>query len=339
MKRLSIFMFILVIMATGCQTAAKEPSSANTLESIERNEGVSAEKNKLTIVATLFPQYDFARQIGGNYVDVTLLLPPGVEAHAYEPTPKEIATIQSSDLLIFTGDGMEPWVSNMLDTLTSEELQILDVSKNVTLLKSDDDEDEHQVDEHGNGDVEHDTEHEHGAYDPHIWLDPQNAMIMVDNILKSFIALDPDHQSIYEDRADTLIKSLGELDETMLAYFETLDNPTIIYGGHYAFSYFSKRYGLAYMSPYTGFSPDAEPTPQHIARLIDAINESQIKTIYYEELISPKVAEVVADETGAHMLLLHGVHNISNDELARGETYLSLMYANLERLKEGLSHE
>jgi len=334
MKRLRIVILILVIMMTGCQPATEAPSSANTLENVEKNETVNVEKNKLAIVATLFPQYDFARQIGGNYVEVTLLLPPGVEAHAYEPTPKEIVTMQSSDLLIFTGDGMEPWVSDMLDTLTTEQLQILDVSENVTLLKSDEtDEDHHDDDE------THETEDEHGAYDPHIWLDPQNAMIMVDNILNTLVALDPEHQSIYEERAMTLIKSLGELDETMLAYFETLDNPTIIYGGHYAFSYFSKRYGLAYMSPYTGFSPDAEPTPQQIARLIDAIDESHIKTIYYEELISPKVAEVVADETGAQMILLHGVHNISKEELEKGESYLSLMYANFERLKKGLGYE
>jgi zinc transport system substrate-binding protein len=280
---------------------------------------------------------------------VSLLLPPGVEAHSFEPTPKDIVHIGNADMLLYTGAGMEPWVADMTATIETGSLDVVDLSEGITLLKSSDahDEEVHDSDasdssEEGasaDGDESEDADHDHGEYDPHFWLDPTNAVVMVQHIADSLAAMDSEHADVYQANAAAYIESLQALDEDMMTFFDTVPQKTIIYGGHFAFAYFAKRYGLDYISPYNGFSPDAEPTPQRIAALVDAIEATHTKTIYYEELISPKVAEVISEETGASMRLLHGAHNVTKDELDAGVTYLSIMYDNLERLKEGLTNE
>jgi zinc transport system substrate-binding protein len=122
------------------------------------------------------------------------------------------------------------------------------------------------------------------------------------------------------------------------ATLEKCKSRTIIYGGHFAFGYFARRYGLEYLSPYAGFSPNAEPTPRKIAELIETLKKTGSSCIYYEELLEPRVARIIAENTGAKLLLLHGAHNISRDELDQGVTYLEIMQGNLERLKLGLGY-
>jgi len=272
---------------------------------------------KIQVVTTLFPQYDFARAIGKDKAEVTLLLPPGVESHSYDPTPKDVVRIQKADLFIFTGKGMEPWADKTLDGITSSDLIVVDASIGVPLLEDAD----------------------KGAFDPHIWTDPNNAMIMIDTILEAFVTADPENKAFYEANAEAYKTELRALDQEIKTALDGMENKTILYGGHFAFGYFAHRYGLSYLSPYTGFTPDAEPTPQKIAEMIDLMKSMKMKTIYFEELIDPKVARVIADETGAKLLLLHGAHNISKDELKNGVTYIQIMKENLERLKEGLNGE
>ncbi|MDN5298578.1 MAG: zinc transport system substrate-binding protein [Clostridiales bacterium] len=349
MKRKVLLILLSILVLGGCTAKTAEVAQDNQIEN-----------DKITVVATLFPQYDFTRAIGGEYVDVKLLLPPGVEAHSFEPTPKDIVDIGNADLLLYTGESMEPWVADIAATIEGDKLDVVDLSEGITLLKSSDehdadehdadehdadehDADEHDADEHDadEHDVdEHDEEeHDHGEYDPHFWLDPTNAIIMATHIKDELIRVDPDHAETYEANAVAYIESLKELDDDLKAFFDVTPQKTIIYGGHFAFAYFAERYGLDYISPYNGFSPDAEPTPQRIASLIDAIEATHTKAIYYEELISPKVAEVISEETGAKMLLLHGAHNVTKEELDAGVTYISIMYDNLERLKVGLANE
>ncbi|MBS7525053.1 zinc ABC transporter substrate-binding protein [Fusibacter paucivorans] len=349
MKRKVLMILLSIFVLGGC--------TAKTAE-VEQNN--KASNDIITVVATLFPQYDFAKAIGGDYVDVKLLLPPGVEAHSFEPTPKDIVDIGNADLLLYTGEGMEPWVADIAATIEGDKLHVVDLSEGISLLKSSDeydadehdadehdadehDADEHDADEHDADEHdadEHDAdEHDHGEYDPHFWLDPTNAIIMAEHIADEFVRVDPDHEAIYRANAAAYIESLEGLDRDLKAFFDATPQKTIIYGGHFAFAYFAERYELDYISPYNGFSPDAEPTPQRIASLIDAIEATHTKAIYYEELISPKVAEVISEETGADMLLLHGAHNVTKEELDAGVTYVSIMYDNLERLKEGLVDE
>lgn len=323
-------LLLTALIFTGCGSAVPagtEPAGTDKTPSAEQ----PADKPKL--VATLFPQYDYVRVLAGDLVDITLLLPPGVESHSYEPTPKDIAGITEADAFLFTGEAMEPWAAKIVDNVKGAEVKVVDLSQGVTLLATDH-ADEHE--EEGEAQVEED--HGEGAYDPHIWLDPNNAKIMVTTLLETLIELDPENEGTYRSNAEAYLAALTSLDLAFKDLFEKSETQTIYYGGHFAFGYFAEAYGLSTVSPYDGFSPDAEPTPKRIAALIDAMSEAKFKYIYYEELVDPKIAKLVAQETGAEMLLLHGSHNLSKDELESGIGYLSIMRENLEKLKLGMGY-
>ena len=285
------------------------------------------------VITTLFPQYDFARQIGGEKIKLKLLLKPGVEAHSFEPTPRDIADISKARLFIYTGSFMEPWAERILKGIKNEHLIVVDAGEGIELL---------QIHEAGNEEYhegDHSEEdHHHGGKDPHIWLDPVNALSMIDNILKGLINCDPDNRAYYESNAEKFKKEVFALHRDFTDMFKKAKHKMIIFGGHYAFRYFSHRYGLDYISPYSGFSPDAEPSPGKIAELIKVIEKTGIGVIYYEELIDPRVARVISEQTGVEMMLLHGVHNISKNDYQSGAAYISIMRKNLESLKKGLGY-
>jgi zinc transport system substrate-binding protein len=308
--------FILVL--SGCSADSKEPG--NVLNGEDETE-------KLAVVATLFPQYDFARIIGGDKVNVSLLLPPGVEAHSYEPTPQDMAAFIKSDIFFFTGEGMEPWAVNIAENLVLEGVGVVDLSQGIPLLEAE----EEIIDTE-------EEDHEEHSFDPHYWTDPNMAMLMIDQILQEFKELDPENAVYFEGNAQGLKEELAKLDEAIRYVISKSESRTILSGGHFAFGYFAHRYGLDHLSPYEGFSPNAEPSPQSITKLVETIRRTNAGAIFFEELADPKVARVISDETGVKMLMLHGVHNISQDDIDSGRGYLDIMYSNLENLKIGLGY-
>lgn len=283
----------------------------------------AAADERLKVVVTIFPLYDFARVISGEKADVSMLLPPGVEAHAFEPRPRDIVRLNRADVFIYTGQFMEPWAADVLKGVSNKDLLAVDASTGIVLLD--------EEDEEGGADADH----HHGGKDPHIWLDPVLAEVMVDTIAQSFARKDPSNRVFYQANAESYKAKLKDLDARYAAMLSTCQIRTIIYAGHFAFGYFAKRYKLEHVSPYKGFSPDAEPTPKTIRNIIENIRQTGSRVVYYKELIDPKVGRVLAEETGARLELLHGAHNVAKDELAT-TTYLSLMEANLKKLKEGL---
>ena len=297
------------------------------LASCEKRESKSASAGKLVVVTTLFPLYDFARQTGKERVDVSMLLPPGVEAHAFEPRPADVKRIQKADIFIFTGKIMEPWVDEFLKGVDAKDLLIIDASRGINLLQA--------AEERGREEGRH-HEHEPAGLDPHIWLDFANDEQMVDAITAGFMEKDPAGRAFYRKNGDDYKKKLESLDRK---YGETLSqckNTVIVHAGHFAFGYLARRYHLQYISAYEGFSPDSEPTPRRLAALIDTMKKYGLKTIYYEELITPRVAEAIAKETGGKMLLLSAAHNITKDQLDSNVDFISLMDKNLINLKMGL---
>lgn len=274
------------------------------------------DNEKIKIVATLFPQYDFVKEIVKDKGEVILLLPPGVEAHSFEPTPQDIRSIRNADIFLYTGKYMEPWAEKMIKNIGEGDIIAVDLSKGIELLEEDHD--------------------DHHGKDPHIWLDPIYAQKMVDDIIEAVSEADSQNEDFYRKNGENYKKKLEELDKKFVETFEKTEHHTIIYGGHFAFGYFAKRYGLDYISPYHGFTPNAEPSPQRITELIENMKTLGINTIYYEELIDPKVARVISEQTGAKMLLLHGAHNLSKEELQSGISYMDIMEENLEKLKQGL---
>lgn len=286
------------------------------------------ESEKITVITSLFPQYDFVRQIAKDKVNVSLLLPAGVEPHSFEPTPQTIVTIGDADIFIYTNAMMEPWIEKVVDNVVNEDLLIVESSLGIEYIEHSEEE-EHEEEE----------EEEHGELDPHVWLDPLNAKVMAQNILTALIEVDPENSDFYQTNANALFLQLDELKAEYDAVFANPAHRTIIYGGHFAFGYLANRYGLEILSPYTGFSPNAEPTPQAIVELINRMTELNIKTIYYQELIDPKTARVIAEQTGAKMVLLHGAHNVTTEELQAGATYVSIMRENAQKLMEGFKNE
>jgi len=278
---------------------------------------------KIEVVTTLFPLFDFAKNVGGDIVRVSLLVPPGVEVHSFEPKPGDILKIKKADLFIYTGDVMEPWVQRVLSGIASERLRIVDVSKGIVLTEI-----AHHHENENDG-------HHHGKLDPHIWLDFGNAQKMVDTIAASLISKDPAHKETYLKNASLYKTKLDDLDRTYRQTLATCKKRVIIHGGHFAFNYLAKRNGIEYESAYPG-TPDAEPTTRRVIELKKKLKEHGLDTVFYEELIEPRMADVLAKETGSKMLKLHGAHNITKEEMDQGVTFIQLMEQNLTSLKTGL---
>ena len=289
---------------------------------------------RITVIATLFPQYDFVRQIAKDRVHARLLLRPGVEPHSFEPAPRDIVDMSRADLFIYTGDFMEPWAGRMAKGVKNEKLIVVDAGKNIRLIDAPE-HDEQGAHTHDDGRAHHD-DHRHGAHDPHIWVDPVNVLSMIDAVTEGLVRADPANGDFYRINAASYRKEIEALHRDFLRLFDRKATTTIIHAGHFAFGYFTRRYGLKYVSPYKGFSPDAEPSPGDIAALIKTVRTSGTRAIFYEELIDPKIARVISEQTGARMLLLHGAHNVSKKEMEEGATYISIMRGNMERLREGL---
>jgi len=314
--------------------------------------GAAAEQpGKLRVMTTIFPYYDWARMIGGEQVEATLLLPPGVEAHSFDPTPKDVVRIQQSDIFIYTGEYMEPWAEDLVAGAIAKGLTVIEAGAFVALYEEE--EAEHGEHGHNSGTAqahheEHrddgrpphhhpgEEDHHHGSVDPHIWLEFSNAAKIVEGMARAFATRDQKSGELYTARAKAYGDRLKELDSRYAATLATCRQRTIIYGGHFAFGYLARRYQLDHVSPYKGFSPNAEPSPKDIAALSKRMKKEGHSHIFFEEGIEPKVAKVISGETGAGMLLLHGAHNLGKKELDSKVSYLSLMNDNLKRLRLGL---
>ncbi|MEN8140234.1 MAG: zinc ABC transporter substrate-binding protein [Thermodesulfobacteriota bacterium] len=271
------------------------------------------------VVATIFPVYDFVREIGGDLVDVTLLLPPGVEAHSFAPTPQAMLKVHGADLLLYTSEEMEPWVADLLRGLAGDRLPVVATAPDAAGLA-----------EHNH------AQHHHGGRDPHVWLDPLQAREMVTVIAKALARIDPVNSKAYQAAAARYGQRLMALDKEIRQGLAPCRLTTIISGGHSAFAHFCRRYGLRQLAAFPGQSPDARPSPRTITNLIATMEEIGSKVVFHEELLEPKVARIIAEESGASLLLLHGIHNVSAQGLARGESYISLMGQNLKNLRQGL---
>ena len=305
MKRIAMLILCITLLA-GCLAGCGE---------------APASSGKLQVVATLFPQYDFARRVAGDRAAVTMLLPPGVESHSFDPTPADLVTMQKADLFLYTGAQMETWAGSLLSSLP-ESTTVVDLSQGIALS--------------GEAHDEGSDGHSHLA-DPHIWTSPKNAMIMVASIRDALCSADPDGAAIYEENANQYLEELAELDAAFRDIVANGIRRTLAFSGRFALHYFAEEYGLDCVAALESCSGESEPSAQSVARVISVIREQGLPVVYYEELSDPKVGRSIASETGVQLLLFHSCHNLSKDEFDRGETYLSLMRQNAENLKVGLN--
>jgi len=397
---------------------------------------------KISVVTSLFPLYEFAKEVGGDKVDATLLLPPGAEAHTFEPKLSDIQKINHADVFVYIGAGMEPWMQDILDGVDAKNLTVVDSSKYVKLLPAAkiapyewsgvytlkkgtyiynfDASDEEamnlgvisysgnnyekataefsqlletvqsisagqeinvdkdssytlQLNPNGtkftitianDGDYLFYTQHNpeemnmqlidgnntvltadikeeldiHGANDPHIWTDFENDQKIVNALAETLSEKDPANKGYYMKNAQEYNGKLAAIDDKFKAGLKTCKTRTFINGGHKAFEYFNKRYNLTEIAVY-GIIPDSEPSPRKIEEIYSAAKANNVKYVFVERLVNPKIGEVIATEIGGQVLTLNAGHNLQKDQIEKGVTLISLMEENLQNLKIGLECE
>jgi len=288
----------------------------------------STKTGRLRVVTSLFPLYDFAKTIAGERAEVTLLMPPGMEPHSYEPKPDDIVRIGKAGLFVYTNPVMEPWAAKIIQGFDRKsKLRVVDAGKGVSYQKA------APTDDHD----DHDDDHHHaGGLDPHIWLDFSNDQLIVDTILSGFVAADPVNADYYRSNASVLKTQLSELDKRYSDGLASCATRVFLHGGHYTFGYLARRYNLQYRS-LSGVSSESEPSATRMAEMIQHIKQAGVRYLFAEELLSPRLTETLAQEAGVDVLKLHGAHNLSRDDFQHGVTFIRLMDDNLKNLQKGLA--
>ncbi|SCG82743.1 putative zinc transport system zinc-binding lipoprotein adcA [Proteiniborus sp. DW1] len=307
-KRITKTFFVIIaisLLLSGCNTEAPAKVSSD----------------KLKVYVSFYPIYFAADQIGKDKIELYSVIPNGSEPHDYEPSIREIANVENGDIFIFNGVGMEPWAEKLSDNLARKEVQTLNLSEYVDLIKLEDEDHNHK-------------DHDHGLYDPHIWLDPINMNKIAYQIMIEFSELDKPNESFYKKSYEEFSEKLLELDLSFRSGLENLSEKDILVS-HQAFGYLTKRYGLEQIAV-TGITPHEEPSPGAIAKLLDIIEEEKFEYIFLESLASPKVVELLAREGNLQVLELNPISGLTKEQQEKKEDYFSLMMKNLENLKKAL---
>ena len=336
---------ILGMMLTGCGMSGQQT---------EQNGGKeqnTEENKKISVVATIFPQYDFVRQIAGENVELKMLLKPGEETHSYEPTPQDIIAIQNSDLFIYVGGENDAWVEDILESMPDngrKTLKLVDCvdtveEEHVEGMKEerghDHDEDDADHEEHEVEHEEHGHEETHSVHeiDEHVWTSPLNAVKIVEQIKEELCEIDSENASAYEENAEAYVAQLKELDQEFQDVVDHSKRKLMIFGDRFPFRYFAEAYGLDYYAAFSGCASDTEPSAATMAFLINKVQDENIKTVLKMELSNENIAKAIAEATNADVKEFYSCHNLTAEQFADGETYLSLMEKNVETLREVLN--
>lgn len=304
-------------------------------------------EGKVNVVTSFYPIYEFAKAIGGEEANVINLLPTGVEPHDWTPRSQDILNTSKAQLFFYNGAGLEGWVPNFLKGLGNDStVKTVEVSQGIKLIYTDEDDghghgeaakEEHDEDHgHEAGNEEHDHDHDHAAthIDPHTWVSPKSAKIMAENMKNSFIEVDPAHQANYEARYKELTEKLDALDAKFTSELEGMSKKEIVVS-HQAFGYLCRDYGLT-QHAIMGLSPDAEPRGQDLVKLSKLVKEEGIQYIFFEELVSDRLAKTLASEAGVETMVLNPVEGLTKEQEKAGDNYFTLMEKNLQNLKLAL---
>ncbi len=320
MKNIWLYIIIAVILIAGFIYFNSETSKQNTTK-ID-----NAKTNKHQITASFYPLYFFASVIGKDKTDVFNITPAGVEPHDYDPTPQDIARIQNTKLLIVNGGSFEPWLDKLKDELKN--VTIVNTTEGLSLQESTQrHEEEHEEEE----DEKHEEE---SNIDPHTWLSPVLAKSQVDKIYQGFIKIDPNNRASYVANTEDLKQKLDELDRKFAQGLSACSQKSFV-TSHTAFSYLAAEYNLTQV-PISGITPDEEPSPAQLAQVSEFVKENNIKYIFFETLVSPKLSETIANETGAKTLVLDPIEGLSDDDIRTGKNYFTVMEDNLKNLQIAL---
>lgn len=329
MKRIISMVLILILTLTasaalsGCQTKDKLTGAKNT----------GSDEKRLSIVATMFPQYDFTRQIVGDKADISMLLAPGAESHSYEPSPQDIIRIQNCDVFIYNGGENDVWVDNILASIDQSKIKVIKLLDCVDPLG----EELKEGMEPEKEDPDASEANDGIEYDEHVWTSPENAVIIT-NVIRDVVSYeDPANADYYQANAQKYVKQLTELDKEFRTVVTSARRKTMVFGDRFPLRYFAACYGLDYWAAFPGCSTETEPSAATIAFLADKVKAEKIPVVFKIELSNGNVAKSVAEATGAKVLTFYSCHNLSKEDFENGETYLSLMKKNVKALKEALN--
>lgn len=299
--------------------------------------GEEAEDGRLQVVCSLFPYYDFVREIGGAYVSPRLLVAAGREAHSFEPTPMDVIRVSQADVFVYNGGEGEQWVDEILSSAGENiptVLRMMDYADTLTEepLAGHDDHD------HADHDHEHEDDHDSDdiEYDEHIWTSPVQAMKLCRTICDALCAADPAHAAVYRSNLENYLGQLAELDVAFRQVCSEKKRSLLVFGDRFPLLYFCREYGLDYRAAFHGCSSDTEPSLYTLKFLIDKVNEQDIPVVYALELSSRKVADAIAETTGAKVETFYSCQTVSQADWAAGEGYVSLMRRNVAALREGI---
>ncbi|WP_050181998.1 metal ABC transporter solute-binding protein, Zn/Mn family [Domibacillus robiginosus] len=315
--------------------------------------------DKITVYTTIYPLEYFTERIGGNTVDVESMLPAGADEHTYEPTSKTVLNIAEADLFLYNGLNLEPFADKVKETLSSEDVHIVNVGEQVELDSAHEhgtEEENHESEaeaehEHSTEEHSHESEtesaeghsheaedgHNHGGVDPHIWLDPLLAEQMAQVVKEELVELNPDEEALYTKNYETLTKELEQLDEDFHTMAETAAHKEILVS-HAAYGYWEKSYGIEQLSV-AGLSSTDEPSQKELKELADTAKEHNIRYVIFEQNVTPKIAKVIQEEINADSLRLHNLATRTEEDIEKKQDYMSIMKQNIETLQTAMSGE
>jgi zinc transport system substrate-binding protein len=285
----------------------------------------SVSANRLTVIATVFPLFDFAKEVGGPEANVRMLLPAGVEPHSWEPRPSDIVAVSKADVFLYVSQTMEPWAHNIVQAVRGKNITFVEAMDSFGFS--------HDDERHGPSDVV-EVGSSHGS-DPHFWLNLSLSARTVKMIGLLFANKDPVNADRYTARARIYSRQLEELDRIFSAGLEKCRNRRFVTGGHSAFGYLAERYNLIQISLY-GVSPDSEPTSAHLASVAATMRRENLDVVFFEEMVNPRLAQVLASEIGASTRVLSPAGNLTAEAMKQGISFIQVMEKNLQSLREGL---
>ncbi|TKI57991.1 zinc ABC transporter substrate-binding protein [Brevibacillus antibioticus] len=318
MKRvmLAALSFITAVGLVGCGAANETAGPPQT--------GSDA-SGKPKVYTTIYPLEYVAKRIGGDHVEVTNLVPAGVEPHDFEPTAKDMVALSGADIFAYNGSGLELWVEKAVTNLDKNKTTIINATEGLELIRAS----EHEGEEHSE-----EAGHDHGDLDPHVWLDPMQLKAQAEKVKNTLVQKDQAHATDYEKNYTQLATDLEQLDKEFKDMVTQAPKKEFMVS-HSAFSYMAKRYGLEQVA-ISGVNPSDEPSTTELKSLVEHVKEHNISYVLFETLVSPKVAEVIAKEAGVKTATLNPLEGLTEDDVAAGRDYLSIMRDNMNTLKTAL---
>ena len=352
MKKTLLALTLVVVLIVGC---------AGPVATIRAEQPREYDDGRISVISTIFPGYDFARRIAGDRADVSMLIPPGMEAHSFEPNPQDIINIMNADVFIYIGGDADEWVSRILGGMDTSGMTLIQMKDLVDLVYEEvvegmehdgHDHDHAYAHEHQPGyyfDHEHGHYHAHthsyantpghvhvGAYDEHVWTSPLNAILISRAIAATMAEVDPENSDYFTARAEEFVAELEEVDAAFRQVVATATRDTLVFGDRFPFRYFVDEYGLDYFAAFSGCSTRTDASPRTIAFLIDRVNQLELPVVLHIELSNTLIAGVISESTGAQVRQFHAAHNLTSDDFVAGLTYLDIMWQNVEVLREAL---